>query len=438
MKKPILFYAIFLVAIRSSAIYVLFALLPVLSFANKELITLGMAIEKTLSQNPTLKQFELKQKKLIANREVAKLRPELNLSLDVENFAGSGNFNGFDSIETTLALSSVIEMGSKRDSRLQLVGSQINLFDLTRQIETIDLLSNLTQAYISALSLAEKIKLTKRSVELHQTLVTIVEKRVNKGIGKEADLMRAKSSLIDEEIKLETLTNKLSINKITLASFWGDKTLGYAEISGDLFHFNPILPFKTLFAHVENSPAIQSFASQQRLKHAEAQLAKTASRADISWSVGVRQFQETNDAAFVAGLSIPLFSKKRNRSTYKSKQYDTAAVEIDKERTLAQLYQKLFEAYSHRQLAVTSEKRIRLEVIPALEKALALTLKGYERGRYTYQDVVSSQRELILAKFARIEKSTTALLNQSIIEQLIAKPLADSLANSPTTSKNSG
>jgi cobalt-zinc-cadmium efflux system outer membrane protein len=401
-------------------------LLPGLSLANNGPITLDAAIEKTLSKNPSLKQFELKGKQLIANKDTAGLRPGLNLDMEVENFAGSGDFSSFDSAETTLALSSVIEMGDKRGSRLQLADSRISQFNLMRQIEAIDLLSNLTQVYISTLAIDEKIQLAKQSVELHKALVNTVQKRVNKGIAQEADLMRAKSSLIEEEIKLETLTSKLQINKTTLASFWGDKTLGDTDISGNLYLFNAVQSFETLFSQVESSPTIQSFASQQRLKQAEVQLAKTSSRSDISWNIGVRQFQETDDTALVAGFSIPLFSGKRNRSSYQSAQYDLDVVDIDRERTLIELHQRLFEAYSHRKQAVASEKRIRLEVIPALEQALKLTLEGYERGRYTYQDVVSSQRELISAKLTRVEKSTIALLNQSIIEQLIAKPLSDS------------
>lgn len=404
------------------------ALLPGLGLADNGSITLDTAIEKTLSKNPSLKQFKLKGKQLLVNRDTDGLRPGLNLDIEIENFAGSGDFTGFDSTETTLALSSVIEMGGKRDSRLQLADSRVSQFNNARQIETIDLLSNLTQVYISTLSISEKIQLAEQSVELHKTLVITVQKRVNKGITSEADLMRAKSSLIEEEIKLEALTSKLQVNKATLAGFWGEKKLAYTGISGNLYLFNPVPPFEALFSQVENSPAIQIFASQKRLKQAEVQLAKTSSRSDISWSVGVRNFQETDDTALVAGFSIPLFSGKRNRSSYQSAQYDLDAVEIDRESTLIELYQRLFEAYSERQQAVASEKRIRLEVIPALEKALKLTLEGYERGRYTYQDVVSSQRELISAKLTRVEKSTIALLSQSIIEQLIAKPLSDSSA----------
>ncbi len=420
MKKPILVLAACVVVFFAQ-----FTNANEAAFENNNRLTLKTAIDKTLSQNPELQQFMLKGKQLSTNRDFAGFRPGYSLDLEVENFAGSGDFGSFDSAETTLALSSVIELGGKRDSRLQVAQTRINKFNLDKQIQTVDLLSNLTQVFISTLSVAEKISLAKESVGLHETLLRTVQTRVDKGIAQEADLMRAKSAFIEEQLKLEVLQNKLAINYVALASFWGERNPSFNDVSGDLYVFNQVQSFDALLVQVENSPTIQSYASQARLKQAEAQLAKTSSRSDISWNVGVRQFQETDDTALVAGFSIPLFSGKRNRSSYLNAQYEIEAAEIGKGKSLLELHKRLFEAYSQREQAVAAEKRIRLEVIPFLKKASVLTLEGYERGRFTYQDVVSAQRELISAQLIRVEKATIALLNQSIIEQLIAQPLSE-------------
>ncbi len=64
--------------------------------------------------------------------------------------------------------------------------------------------------------------------------------------------------------------------------------------------------FDALFQRAIENPAIEIFASEERLREAELQLAKTQSSTDIGWSVGVRQFQDTDDTALVAGVSIPL------------------------------------------------------------------------------------------------------------------------------------
>ncbi len=394
-------------------------------FASETPLTLSKAIEKTLSNNPQLKQFELKKKQLSTSQEVGKLRPALNLDLEVENFEGSGNFEGFDSAEQVLALSSVIEMGGKRRSRVKVAESLIEQFDLDQELQTIDLLGNLTRLFISTISISEKIILAEQSVRLHTKLLQTVQNRVDKGIAQEADLMRSRSALIEAKIKLEGLQNKLAINNSALAKYWGERKPEFKTVSGNLYAFDKVLTFDELFLQVENSPAIQRYASEARLKKAELQLAKTSNRSDITWNFGVRKFEETDDKALVAGVSVPLFSSRRNRFGAQSAQYALDAAELNRESALLLLHQKLFSAYNQRQQAITTEEKIRLEVIPALEKAATLTLEGYERGRFTYQDVVSAQRELISAKLIQVEKATIAFLNQSTIEQLIAKPLSD-------------
>jgi len=412
MKKPILNIAVFVAVFAPSIVY-----------ANDGDLTLNTAIEKTLQHNPQLQQFELKGRQLATNQEFAGLRPAYSIDLEVENFAGTGEFSGVDSAETTLALSSVIELGGKRDSRIQFAQTQIDQFGLERKIKTIDLLSSLTRLYIATLSLSERTRLAEESVGLYSAFLETVEKRVTKGIAPEAELIRVKSALVEEQLKLETLRSKQLINYYALAKYWGKRFPSYNRLNGSLYTFSEIKAFDDLFKQVESSPNIEIYASKARLKQAEIQLSKTANKADISWNIGVRQFQSTDDTALVAGFSIPLFSAKRNRATYKHAEYELEAVDIDKEQALNNLHQQLFSAYTNLEQAVSAEKRIRDEMIPQLEKAALLTLKGYERGRFTYQDVVSAQKELLSAKLIRVDQATVAQLNQSIIEQLIAKPL---------------
>ena len=55
---------------------------------------------------------------------------------------------------------------------------------------------------------------------------------------------------------------------------------------------------------------------------------------------------------------------------------------------------------------------------------MLLTRQAYENGRYRYQDWIAAQEELLTAKQQHIESATAAQLNQALIEQLIAEPLA--------------
>ena len=70
-------------------------------------------------------------------------------------------------------------------------------------------------------------------------------------------------------------------------------------------------------------------------------------------------------------------------------------------------------------------------MLPDLTEALSQTREAYERGRYSYVEWTAAQRELLAARRTLVDAATTALLNQALIEQLTAQPLA-TVSGAPT------
>ena len=65
------------------------------------------------TQPGTAAAFKFRRQALEAERWHAGLKPEVRLSAEAENIAGSGDYTGGQSAETTLAISSIIELGGK-------------------------------------------------------------------------------------------------------------------------------------------------------------------------------------------------------------------------------------------------------------------------------------------------------------------------------------
>ena len=179
-----------------------------------------------------------------------------------------------------------------------------------------------------------------------------------------------------------------------------------------------------MYQRVAASPAVQVFASEERLRDAEVALARSQSTSNVQWSLGVRRFEDTGDSALTAGISVPLFSGRRSRGEVQSALAEREMIQYRREAALLAIRARLFEAWKTYQQSATATQEMRTEVLPALEKALKQTRQAYERGRYSYVDWVTAQRELLDARMATIDAATTALLNQALIEQLTAEPLA--------------
>ena len=399
-------------------------LLPLVGYANTDTpLTLKGAIAQTLAQNPQLYQYTFVNEALKARKQTGSLRPALELEIEMENFAGSGSFKGLDSPEATLSLSSVIEMGGKRKARTSLMDARINKSEWELQAITLDVLGELTAIYVDSLATQANIQLAEESLALTQSLLQTVRSRSKKGATPEAEVLRAQASVARAEIRLAALVERLERQKVQLAQFWGDTTPAFSSLSGSLFEFGPSQGFEQLYSRVKTSPAIQVFASEARIKDAEVTLARAGGHSDLIWRAGIRRFEETGDSAFTAGLSIPLFSKKRNRSEVKAALANRNAVDYAKQDLLLRLHARLFDAYSLRRQSISAVNKTENEVIPALENALKLTRKAYENGRYRYLDLIAAQEELLATKQTRIDAASMALISQALIEKLSSEAL---------------
>ena len=387
-------------------------------------LTLNTALKRALEQNPSLKVFDFRNTALSGQLETANLKPAYELGFEAENFSGSDELNGFDGVELTVSLSSVLEMGDKRAARRGIVSSGRSVLDAQRQVESLELLGEVTRRYVDVLALQEQVSLAKEANDLADETLNIVKKRANAGATPDAEVKRAQAAAAQARLTLLSSQQQLDYLKVSLAALWGDTSPNFARVEGDLYHFGTDVEFNTLFAKMEKNPAIQIFAAEERLRDAEVRVAKTQSKADVSWSVGVRRFQANDDSALVAGFSMPLFSSNRSSGAVSTALAQRNEITVQKEVALLSMHTQLFRAFHNRRQAILAAKELQSTIIPALSDALKETQTAYQRGRYGYLEYVSARQELLNARRTLIESASSALTYGAEIEQLTAEPLS--------------
>jgi cobalt-zinc-cadmium efflux system outer membrane protein len=307
------------------------------------------------------------------------------------------------------------------------VNAQRQVFDDERQAHALDLLGEVTRRYVDVVATQARLDLAVSSRSLAQDTIQSVQRRTQSGAAPEAELFRARAQLAQAELAVAEAQNQLQVARLSLCVLWGESEPNFVRVAGDLQNLGAVGEFDALFQRASENPAIAIFASEERLRDAEFQLAKTQSSTDIDWSVGVRQFQDTDDTALVAGVSIPLNTPGRNTGALQSAQAARDEVSVQREAALLNLRASLFDAYQQRKLGIETAHSLRAEVLPALTRALQLTQAAYESGRYGYQEWVAARQELIAAEYALIAAASAALQNGATIEQLTAQPLLPSL-----------
>lgn len=392
--------------------------------AGGKTLTLPDALALAMAQNPGLQVFDLRLEGLQGRRITADQNPALEAGLEVENFLGNDDLRGFDGAEYTLSLSSVLELGGQRQARVSLVDSRHERVEAERRADTLDVLGTVTQRFVATLALQEKLDLAAEAVVLAEATREIVGGRAERGAAPQAEVLRARAALGRTRIEQSRLQVQLQSRKIALASLWGNTSPDFETLEGDLFQAGSSDSFEALYQRVEDSPAIRIYASERRIREAEIRLARSQSEGDIRWQVGVRRFEDTDDMALAASFSVPLFSGRRNRGEIQTALAARDAVRFRQEDALLHLHARLFEAYHLRRQSIEVVARIRQQILPDLTEALRQTREAYENGRYGYIEWTAAQQELLSARQALVDAAATALLNQALIEQLTAQPLA--------------
>lgn len=401
-------------------------------------MTLGSAVQLALSKNPELQVYRFKELGLQGLAKTANLRPQFELSAEAENLGGTDDYNGVDSAELTLALSSVIELGGKRAARVAAVNAQRQLFDGERQALALDLLGEVTRRYVEVVASQARLDLAVNARTLATEVAQSVKRRNLAGAAPEAELLRARAQLAQAQLQVSAAQNQLRTSRLSMTVLWGDVEPDFLRVEGKLLNLGSIGDFDALFQRAVQNPAISSFASEQRLRAAELQLAQTQSRMDIAWSVGIRQFQDTNDTALVAGLSIPLHTSGRNTGALQSARAARDEVSVRRESALLALRARLYAAYQQRRLGIETAHALRQEVIPALTRALQQTQAAYESGRYGYQEWAAARQELIAAEYALIDAASASLQSGATIEQLTSEPLLPPLEQDSSAIEQDG
>src|SRR5690606_32419595 len=150
----------------------------------------------------------------------AGLRPNPEVSLEAENFAGTGEFSGVRAIEYTLAARLPIERGNKRQARVQAAGAELAVAELRGELALTDLGRTVRERYIAAVAAEARAGLAQDILERSRELARIAGVLVD--VGREPPLraLRAQSELAEAEAELKAAQAEALGARFALGALW--------------------------------------------------------------------------------------------------------------------------------------------------------------------------------------------------------------------------
>ncbi|PKM09367.1 MAG: TolC family protein [Gammaproteobacteria bacterium HGW-Gammaproteobacteria-4] len=392
-------------------------------------LTLGEAVNAALAGNPNLTAFAFELRAQDARTRRAALRPPLQASVEAENILGTGDNHGLNAAEVTFALSGVVELGDKRTHRISAALAQFGVAEVENQARQLDVLAEVTRRFITVAAAQERQRLAQRGSELASQTVAGSQRRVTAAKSPHVELSRARIAQNRAQLEQRRAVTELDAARRQLAAMWGESQPvidghPFGEVRGDLFVLPPTGEFGELLGRLKANPDFLRFASETRLRDAELRLAATLRKPDLTLSAGVRRLEQSGDNAFVASLSIPLFSGSRARSFVAEAQANLERVDAERRAAEVKASATLYELLQQLRQAVLEARTLKDDMQPRAEEALKETRYAYERGRYGYLELVDAQREFLAVKQALIAAASDAHILRAEIERLTNAPLA--------------
>lgn len=372
------------------------------------IFTLDDAIVRVQDRHPDLRLFGNRRNVLEAERDFAAQKPAFVAGATLENFLGSGAFNGARGAEATLTLASVFERGGKLDARRAFAQSRIDALALERESRRLDLLAETARRYLAVVAEQQRIELSDFDIAQRKRTVAAARARLQAGASPESVLLTAQAALARAELARARAGQQQEAARQHLAALWGERNPQFRIATGDPLVLPAIDDAPVLVALLERTPELAQFADERRLREARLQLARSSAAADVDWQVGVRRLQDTADTALVAGFSLPLGARRRAEPAIRSAEAELASLEIEREAKDLSLYSTLVEAHGRYRVAQLEVRRLHDDVLPKLARAEAAAERAYRAGAISYLEWAQLQSERTTARRQQLDTAVDA------------------------------
>jgi cobalt-zinc-cadmium efflux system outer membrane protein len=386
-------------------------------------ISLDSVIEDALRNSPHLKAFNSSVAAAKGEQAQSGLWKNPELGIEAENIAGGGNYKGFDSAEVTYGVSQELSLGGKLDARKSIADKGLELAELDYQSTALNVIADVTKAYIDVIAADENVRLATEQRDLADDVLKSVSVRVGAAAAPLIQKSRAEVESYTATIAKDKAIRERNIAINKLAKLMGKEKLKTQFDSAALYATDKP-DFNDLEGRLSSNPDIIKLNAALEQSQGFLDLEKANAIPDPRLNVGVRDFQDTGDQAFVVGVSIPIPVFDANSGNIEKATHEVIKTEFDNRQFMLNANTELSDLQQRIESAYTQIQTIQNDILPSANKAFGLAREGYGLGRFPYLDVLDAQRSLFAVKQQHIEALKEFHTAKAEIERLTAAHLS--------------
>lgn len=388
-------------------------------------LTMASALALVLRENLSLAGFSAEIRAKDAAILQAGLLPNPEFEIEVGNFGGKDALQEVDGAETTIVFSQLVELGGKRENRQTVATLDKTLSEMDYQSKKLNILSATAKAFVEVLIAQEQVSLNHELLKLSEQTSTAVNEKVDAGKVSPVEKSRAQIELAVVQAETNKSVRELKAAKRRLAGFWGSERADFGKAAGQLSEIIALPDEELLKTFLSKNPDLTRWTAEIERSKAALSLSRSEAIPDLTLSTGVRNFQETNDNAFVVGISMPIPFFNRNQggvlealAHIDQAQSEQRVAKIGLLTDLSDTWQDLSSSYAE-------SVGLRDEILPSAQAAYKAIEFGYREGKLDYLQMLDAQRTLFTVKRQYLLSLGTYHLASIDVERLIGVSLSD-------------
>ncbi len=376
-------------------------------------LTLQDALNLALNANPEIAVALREREAIQGIKTQAGVRPNPTISTSIQDTRSNTR-------QLFLQLNQEIELGNKREARIEAADIFYNKADAELDNKKADIHANVIAAFYVVLAAQERLTLAKSSLEIADLALDAAAKRVKAGKSSPVEETKSRIAESGAKIELNQAASQLVSARKRLAALWGNAIPLFESADGQVTTIPETAALSQLDLMLENAPAIKLAKLEINAREALTQVERSKTTPNITISAGVLNNQELgglNQALLGLSIPIPVFDRNQgNLQQAMSRKYKAQDELIALKN---QLGSNLSSQYERLNAAKQASESLRTEILPSAQSAFDAANKGFSAGKFNFLDVLDAQRTLFQAKSQYVQVLLEAHLAVAEIERIL-------------------
>ena len=376
-------------------------------------ITLQQALQLALNANPEL-SVVLREREAIAGLKTqASIRPNPSLSTSVQDTRSANR-------QTTLQLSQEIELGNKRDARIEAADAFYSKATAELESKRAEIHANVIATFYEVLAGQERFSLAKSSMKVANLALDAAAKRVKAGKSSPVEETKSRIAEASAKIELRQAGSQLNSSRSRLSALWGNASPDFESAEGEVATIPITGDLNSLSAMLVNAPAVKVAGIEVQAREMMTKVERSKATPNITISGGFINNQELggiNQALLGFSVPIPIFD--RNQGGLQEAVNRKYKAEDELIALKNQLSSNLSNQYERLNAAREASASLESEILPSAQSAFDAASKGFSAGKFNFLDVLDAQRTLFQAKTQYVQALLEAHLAVAEIERIL-------------------